>query len=235
MFGPQLSLPWISYVAGSLVSPSASPACDEASATSGGSGPPSPKPSKQRRQKSLSPKTCLDCGRPGCATCWPTLPLSGSMRSGRVSARSTSALRISDDVSSSLLPTPAASTYGTNRGGSAGRSNQRERPSLETLLSLASLQPRWRATRIGGGYRRALSVERILASATLPTPTLCGDWNQAGASPTSGDGLAVWVGTSLTWREWMMGFPCGWARLARPTATRCAPSGPRKSAKRSSG
>jgi len=234
MFERQLSLPLTFSAAASHVSPSVSPGDDAPKPTSGGYGPPSPKQSKQRRPQSSSPKTCRGCERPDCVTCWPILPLSGSMRSGRVSGRSISGLRISEDVSSSLLPIPAASSYGTNRGGSAGRSNQPARPSLEALLSLASLPTPLASDADRGGRRHTLSVERVLASATLPTPTLCGDWNRAEASPSSGDGLAVWVGTSLTWREWMMGFPFGWARLAKPTATRCVPCGPKKSGKRSS-
>jgi hypothetical protein len=45
---------------------------------------------------------------------------------------------------------------------------------------------------------------------SLPTPTLCGDWNRRGASPTSGDGLSAVGGPSIRLREWMMGLPRDW-------------------------
>lgn len=85
--------------------------------------------------------------------------------------------------SSYLLPTPTASSYGTNKGGAAGRTGK-ERASLQTLA------------------RRGL----------LPTPTVCGNYNRKGASPTSGDGLATVVGGKLSPRfvEWMMGLPDMW-------------------------
>lgn len=112
---------------------------------------------------------------------------------------------------SSLLPTPTASDYGTNQGGASGRTGK-ARPSLSTMA------------------RHGL----------WPTPTVCGNYNRAGASPTSGDGLATavkrWptpcaidekgpgpksgtgkdlpqeVGGSLnpTWVAWLMGFPLDW-------------------------
>jgi hypothetical protein len=133
-----------------------------------------------------------------------TLPVSGSMRSGRISEHGISARRTSETASGWLLPTPSASSYGTNRGGSAGRVGP-WRPSLETL-------------------------ER----ACLPTPTLCGDWNRRGSSPTSGDGLSAVAGPSIRLREWMMGLPRDWlavdeSALARLPATRSSSRAPKRS------
>jgi hypothetical protein len=50
---------------------------------------------------------------------------------------------------------------------------------------------------------------------TWATPTVCGNYNQKGASKTSGDGLATQVGGKLnpTWVEWLMGWPLGWTDL----------------------
>jgi hypothetical protein len=47
------------------------------------------------------------------------------------------------------------------------------------------------------------------------TPTVKGDYNRAGLSSKSGDGLATQVGGALnpTWVEWLMGFPAGWTAL----------------------
>ncbi len=235
-----------------------SPAGDGASRTSGGSGPSSRGSSASASRRSSSPRTCLGCERWDCVTCWETLPLSGSMSSGRVSAHQISALRISDDASGSLLPTPAACSYGSNRGGSQGRSSGAERPSLEALLTRATMPTPLasdhrspghteRHQKLDGVFRvallptpmardggrgaacRQLTLDAVVSASTLPTPTLCGDWNRRGASPSSGDGLSVWAGTSLTWREWMMGCPFGWARLEKRTATRSSSSGRKRS------
>jgi len=42
--------------------------------------------------------------------------------------------RISENDSLPLLPTPTASTYGTNCGGAGGRESGKERPSLDTMV-----------------------------------------------------------------------------------------------------
>jgi hypothetical protein len=86
-----------------------------------------------------------------------------------------------------LLPTPTAQTYGTNQGGAMGRTGK-ARPSLETMA------------------RRGMF---------WATPTVKGDYNRAGLSAASGDGLATQVGGALnpTWVEWLMGFPEGWTAL----------------------
>lgn len=60
---------------------------------------------------------------------WPRW---GLMRGGAVSELPTLVRRISASGSGSLLPTPNASTYGTNQGGAAGRIGP-IRPSLETM------------------------------------------------------------------------------------------------------
>lgn len=71
--------------------------------------------------------------------------------------------------------------------------------------------------------RRFLSLSRLRMSAlltsenassslpTLPTPTVCGNYNRKGASATSGDGLATAAGGPLNpaWVEWLMGFLLG--------------------------
>lgn len=192
----QTCLPWMSSVPASPASPPASPESVSPKKTRGGSGPKSRASPKNSARQSASSRTCSDCGRPDCETCWPILPLSGSMLSGRISAHGRSALRISDAASSSLLPTPSACGYGSNQGGSAGRLNRPERPSLETL------------------FRRWL----------LPTPTVCGDWNRAGASAQSGDGLSTVAGASIALREWMMCLPAGWLEpCGEPLVTRWSP------------
>ncbi len=195
---------------GSLASRSASPARASRKPTPGGSGPSSDGWLPGFAPRGSSSRTCRDCGAVACEECWPTLPLSGSMRSGQCSAHEMSVPRTSASASSSLLPTPVASSYGSNRGGSAGRVGK-SRPSLETM-------PR---------------------SDLWPTPTVKGNYNRRGSSPTSGDGLQTAVNnyptptasrrTGLqshgvnvisgtlnpTWVEWLMGFPLGWTACAR--------------------
>lgn len=61
-----------------------------------------------------------------------TLPSVGSMRGGDVSPQPPWVRRISAGGSSSLLPTPSASPYGSNQGGSAGRTGK-VRPSLDSM------------------------------------------------------------------------------------------------------
>ena len=66
-----------------------------------------------------------------------TWPQQGLMRSGACFRRRKSELHTSGrGFSSWLLPTPAAQSYGTNKGGSAGRVGK-ERPSLETMARRA--------------------------------------------------------------------------------------------------
>jgi len=105
------------------------------------------------------------------------------MRAGIVSPLPTLARRIFVSASTSLLPTPTASAYGTGQNGSPRDSRsvyaQRGKESLDTLI------------------RREL----------LPTPTVKGDWNRQCASRKSGDGLSTVAGASIRLREWMMGFP----------------------------
>lgn len=146
--------------------------------------------SRRSRRVSSSSKTCSDCARVDCEQCWPALPISGSMQNGRVSQSEKirreptgvciSTGRMNGNAYSSLLPTPSASSYGSNRGGSAGRV---------------------------GRVRHSLSA--LARGGLLPTPTVKGNHNKAGLSARSGDGLATAVGGPLSARfvEWMMGFP----------------------------
>lgn len=113
-----------------------------------------------------------------------------------------------------MLPTPSASSYGTNQGGGMGGVGP-VHPSLETMAR----QRLW------------------------PTPTVTGNHNRKGLTSKSGDGLATavnqwptptardagrgagWDGPGRplsetaggplnpTWVEWLMGFPPGWTDL----------------------
>lgn len=78
----------------------------------------------------------------------------------------------------------------------------------------------------------------------LPTPTVHGNYNRAGLSEKSGDGLftaarAAFSGEKIgatalvRFVEWMMGFPEDWTKLS-PSETRSSQTCPNSSAKRSS-
>lgn len=58
-------------------------------------------------------------------------------------------------------------------------------------------------------------IEAVSQRSTWATPTVHGNYNRAGASAKSGDGLATQAGGSLnpTWVEWLMGWPLGWTDL----------------------
>ncbi len=123
-------------------------------------------------------------------------PKSGMTVNGRLYQQNRWELRISEGAGSVsvIYPTPSASSYGTNQGGAAGRTGP-------IRMSLATMARRnmW------------------------PTPTVCGNYNKAGLSKSSGDGLATAVikkssgqtGGPLNpkWVEWLMGFPIGWTDL----------------------
>lgn len=210
----QLEFAWSAEA--SHASPIPSPESDLEPPTSAISGPTTRASSARRRRPSSSSKTCQGCSLPRCVECWPTLPSSGSMRSGQLSALGRSAPRIDDRVSGSLLPTPTASTYGYNQGGSAGRSEQPKRPSLDTIEKSWIPTPCARDTK--GPSSRALKREGgmdlpSMELSWLPTPTVSGEWNTRSASPRSGDGLATVAGSSIRLREWMMAAPEGWTSV----------------------
>lgn len=165
---------------GSPVSRTASPANDVAPPTAAGSGRRFGTSSEDYVPLGSSSRTFQLSAPADSVTFCATLPTSGSMRNGLVSEHPTSGPRTAASGSSSLLPTPTAQSYGSNRGGSAGRVGK-ERLSLSALA------------------RRGL----------LPTPTVKGNHNKAGLSQRSGNGLATEVGGPLSARfvEWMMGFP----------------------------
>jgi hypothetical protein len=120
------------------------------------------------------------------------------------------------DVASSLLPTLTHQSYGSNRGGAAGRSGK-WRPSLPTLLKSDTMS---RGHHTGAGKpKRCLGT--MAAHGKLPTLTVNGNYNRKGASATSGDGLATAIGGRLnpTWCEWFMGFPLGHTDAGCPIAS----------------
>jgi hypothetical protein len=124
------------------------------------------------------------------AACSVTWPRWGRMRDGACYPLRPSALHTSES-GSGLLPTLTAQSYGSNKGGSAGR--------------------------VG---KERLSLHALSARGRLPTLTVSGNYNRAGASAKRGGGLATVLGGPLSpsWCEWFMGWPVGWTGL-EPLAT----------------
>ena len=115
-----------------------------------------------------------------------------------------------NEAASSSLPTLTHQSYGSNRGGAAGRSGT-IRPSLPTLMKRDA-----RTEKGARGRPNSIGGEPL-----LPTLAKCGNYNRKGASAKSGDGLATAVGGRLnpTWCEWFMAFPRDWTDVAWPTAS----------------
>jgi hypothetical protein len=123
-----------------------------------------------------------------------TWPRWGSLRNGACWARTMPVLRTSES-GSGFWPTPTATSYGTNQGGSAGRTG-RTRPSLQTMAS----------------------------KALWPTPTAVTDTGGAALCKWGGSGARAKLRTMVTpaelngplnpeWVEWLMGWPRGWTDL----------------------
>ena len=129
-----------------------------------------------------------------------TLPVSGSMRGGTVCPQPPWVRRISGGGSSSLLPTPTASSYGTNPGGQAGRVGK-VRPSLETMAR-HGLWPTPTASMADKGGRGDLHF-----MATRGTLSRRRDWASEPTGALSGQ-------LNPTWLEWFQGFPLTWTELA---------------------
>ena len=139
MLRPSLIFPgWTYSAAGSLVRMSAAQAKAQASPElSQDSGDTSPESSAKSTRGSLSSKTSPVVNADGCqrcveiCTCLATTPL--PMRFLRTTSE-----RYTCGEGSSLLPTPSASSYGSNRGGAKGRTGK-VRYSLAALASRGQL------------------------------------------------------------------------------------------------
>lgn len=114
--------------------------------------------------------------------------------------------RLTDEsASSSLLPTPSACSYGSNKGGAAGRVGK-ERHSLESMARRGLLPTPSAShceTRPAATWNMASQSGRSLGAmarhAMWPTPT---------STPQVGGQL------NPTWVEWLMGWPLGWTACA---------------------
>lgn len=163
--------------------------------------------SSSRTSPPVSGVGCPTCGET--CTCWDT---------ERVPCRflpSMSARPTVESECSCLLPTPSASEFDSNQGGAAGRVG----PVRYSLGGMArrGLLATPMASSGGGTFKRGNpKLTTCARQGLLPTPTVKGNNNREGASPTSGDALGTAVGGPLSPRfvEWLMGFPDGWTEIA---------------------
>lgn len=165
----------------------------------------------------------------GCAVCGPTCTLSAIERAPSrylplMSVRPTSGggSSSSGSGSGSAWPTPSASSYGTNQGGSAGRVGP-VRPSLETLV-------RW-PTPAARDWKDGRASPKTMARNSRPLNEVV-NWATPGARDDRGPAgkgyvergnrtdLPTQVGASgklnPAWVEALMGFPSGWTDIDGP-------------------
>ena len=158
-----------------------------------------------------------------------TLPRWGSMQSGELSERTIPAHLTNVIVSGSLLPTPSASSYGTNQGGGMGRTGK-VRPSLQTMAR-KNLWPTpnsrdWKDSETQGN-RKSINLGTAVHQ-TSPWRSCKGCENfwcvkhQMHAHDCECPPIEKWdtspysIGGKLnpTWVEWLMGWPLGWTDLS---------------------
>lgn len=173
---PQLEI-FLSPTSSAADSPakiSASPAQEQASSTALAlvSGASSLASSAKPSPESSSSKTSQSSPAVGYLASCKILPTSGSWGHGTWWPQPASEPRTSDDASLSLLPTPSASTYGSNQGGAAGRSG----PVRESLDSRARKGMLPTPTCNTSTYQRDLagnvypSLHGMASRGMLPTP-----------------------------------------------------------------
>lgn len=165
---------WISSLPVSRASRTASPASSEGTTTSELYGPTSSGSLENASQLSFlsrtSPPSEITSSPSGESfEEWVSSGLRLSYRPPASPVR-----RISESDSLPLLPTPSASTYGSNRGGAAGRTGP-ARPGLTQLVSSVPTPVSWDWK--DGACR----------DANVPTNALLGRWVTRLPSPTAGD------------------------------------------------
>ncbi len=161
-----------------------------------------------------------------------TLPRSGAMRSGTLYLLPPLVRLIYETGAGSsarwMLPTPTASDYGTNQGGSSGREGQRVRPSLSTMARRGLIPTPTAGDASSSGSRNtATSKAHPGVSLTdwargdggvgrlLPTPQ-AQDWRNAADYSDGSRGHSPQLRHLGRGRlnprfvAWMMGFPEGW-------------------------
>lgn len=188
--------------------------------------------SKQSDLFSASLRTSKDTSASDCEKSSKTWKALVMQRRGEYSARLKSARLIRESESISL-PTPSATSYGSNQGGAAGRTGK-VRHSLESmakhdlwptpLAGTRETSPKWVKTREG-----VLSSEPNLAAAVLTWPTpRASEYKDCGPVGSKSqihmekrsylcakvkDPQRPTGCLNPNWVEWLMGVPTGWTDL----------------------
>lgn len=192
--------PLIASSAGSHASPGASPVRALAPTTRGTSGRSTPASSESCAHNGSSPRTC-----PACAVAALISSSATWRRSATPAGRSWWVLTISgratDASGSGLWPTPCAM-------------NPQDGEGLDTWAA------RRERLKVSAQNGNGCGVPLAIAVQMWATPTVCGNHNRKGASPTSGDGLAPQVKSSTPgkirerlnprWVAQLMGLPADW-------------------------
>ena len=150
-------------------------------------------------------------------------------------------------TASGLLPTPAASEYGSSQDGINGKGGWLERPSAGTpSLSTMARKGLWPTPTTQDAENDGGPAQ--LTRRSLPLNAAAKTWRTPSASDASGGPMnpqdrldqghtlnlkeQVWVGggggsLNPTWVEWLMGFPPGWTDLeaSATRSSRRSPSG----------
>jgi hypothetical protein len=229
---------WMSSVADSLAKTSAWPGRAQGSpASAQGSGPNTPDSLASFDPATSSWRTSQRCLDGEWAEFLETWPRAGMTRSG-IAYPLKPLAPITRGTGSGSWLTPSVEDAG--RSGSAAAWLEYEQTGRTTLARLRNQVQAWPTPRAtDGSYGGRVTprksreggnlVEAVSARTRWATPTVKGNYNRVGCSPTSGDGLATQVGGTLnpTWVEWLMGYPLGW--------TDCGASATRSSRKSRNG
>jgi hypothetical protein len=194
--------PLMSCLVGSRVSPSALQGNAKEPRTTETCGPiPSESYARYDRDSS-SWKMCPDLFGCTLPASWETWPNSGSMRSGECWERTMLARRTEGSGSGSLLPTPTASTYGSNSGG------EKPGPKRYSLESMArrGLWPTPTANEDAAGTPGG-KMQPMLGNHPEVRGTTPEEWSRGTLNP-------LWV-------EWLMGWPIGWTGLEPLGTDKC--------------
>lgn len=221
---------WISSLPGTHASRNHLPGCGVDLPITDGSGPTSPASSRSADPRSCSVKMSQGTLPGLSAPSSPTLPASGSMRSGVVRARKRLGRPIGVTGFSGQLPTPTASDHAGS--GSAGYSTASGRHAGTTLWDAVVRGYRTLPTptadggrgynRTPGSSNRRPGLGAMARDGLLPTPTASAcDRNgqhrghNAQGGPQLGEAVGAGHGRRLNPRflEWMMGLPPGWLQL----------------------
>lgn len=215
-----------SSAAASPARTSAPPEKAEASTESVQASGESSRASLKKRRRASSPSKIARCFRDGGSIASSAiLPRWGTWERGEWLPLQTPDRATSGIDSSSLLPTPSASPYGTNKGGAAGRVGP-DRASLDTLARRGRLptptcnESTYQRDRNSNVYPSLLGLAKLGA---LPTPTasladkggrLTPRKSREGGTLIEALSARGAVGSlHPQFVEWMMGLPPGWTDL----------------------